>query len=44
VKNRFGKPADVYLWFRGEYQRFDPGDPLDGFDAAPGKPHGKGAE
>ncbi len=35
VKNRYGVPADVPLRFRGEYQRFDPGDPLDGFDSAP---------
>jgi hypothetical protein len=37
VKARYAKPADVHLRFRGEYQRFDPGDPLDGFDAAKGK-------
>lgn len=43
VKQRFGKPADVPLRFAGEYMRFDPGDPLDGIDAAPGKPRGKGA-
>jgi hypothetical protein len=42
VKNRFGRPADVHLRFSGKYQRFDPGDELDGFDAAPGKPSGKG--
>jgi replicative DNA helicase len=34
VKNRFGKPADVPLRFDGEYQRFDLGDTLDGFDSA----------
>jgi replicative DNA helicase len=42
VKQRFGRPADVHLRFSGEYQRFDPGDPLDGYDAAPGSPPGKG--
>jgi hypothetical protein len=42
VKNRYGKPADVFLRFSGEYQRFDPGDPLDRFDAAPRKAGGKG--
>lgn len=38
VKNRYGPAADLHLRFRGEFQRFDPGDPLDGFDAAPGRP------
>jgi hypothetical protein len=42
VKNRFGKPADVHLRFSGEFQRYDPGDPLDGFDAASGTARGKG--
>jgi replicative DNA helicase len=42
VKNRYGKPADVHLRFDGEYQRFDPGDPLDGFDAATGSARPKG--
>jgi replicative DNA helicase len=43
VKNRYGKPADVHLRFDAEHQRFDPGDPLDGFDAATGKAgRGKG--
>ncbi len=36
LKNRYGKPTDLYLRFSGEFQRYDPGDPLDGFDAAPG--------
>ena len=35
VKERFGRPRDIALRFRGEYQRFDAGDVLDGFDAAP---------
>ena len=35
VKERFGQPRDVPLRFRGEFQRFDPGDVLDGFDTAP---------
>ena len=38
VKARYARPADVYLRFDGAYQRFDPGDPLDRFDAAPGRP------
>lgn len=42
VKNRYGKPADVHLRFSGEFQRYDPGEPIDGFDAAPGTPKGKG--
>jgi replicative DNA helicase len=42
VKNRFGRPADIHLRFDGAYQRFDPGDALDGFDAAPGKAPRKG--
>jgi hypothetical protein len=37
VKHRFGRPADVHLRFAGEYQRFDPGEPLDSYDAAPGE-------
>jgi replicative DNA helicase len=35
VKHRFGRPADVHLRFAGEYQRFDRGDPVDGYDATP---------
>lgn len=34
VKFRFTRPRDVHLRFRGEYQRFDAGDELDGYDAA----------
>jgi replicative DNA helicase len=34
VKFRFTRPRDVHLRFCGEYQRFDAGDELDGFDAA----------
>jgi replicative DNA helicase len=37
VKHRFGRPADIHLRFAGEYMRFDPGDALDRYDAAPGK-------
>ncbi|OWK35544.1 DnaB-like helicase C-terminal domain-containing protein [Fimbriiglobus ruber] len=36
VKERFGRQRDISLRFCGEYQRFDAGDLLDGFDAAPG--------
>ena len=36
VKERFGRPRDIALRFCGEYQRFDAGDVLDGFDAAGG--------
>jgi replicative DNA helicase len=36
VKNRYGEPADVRLRFDGAYQRFDPADLLDVYDAAPG--------
>ncbi|MDB5311556.1 MAG: dnaB [Gemmataceae bacterium] len=42
VKHRYGKPADVQLRFDGEYQRYERGDPLDGFDAAPGRTQAKG--
>lgn len=35
VKERFGRPRDIPLRFCGEFQRFDAGDILDGFDAAP---------
>ncbi len=43
VKERFGRPRDIPLRFCGEFQRFDPGDPLDGYDAAPTPPpSGKG--
>jgi len=35
VKNRFGTMRDIPLRFCGEFQRFDAGDALDGFDAAP---------
>jgi replicative DNA helicase len=41
VKNRYGPTADIHLRFSREFQRYDRGDPLDGFDAAPGKPPGK---
>jgi hypothetical protein len=41
VKERFGRPRDIPLRFCGEFQRFDAGDPLDGYDAAP-PPSGKG--
>lgn len=34
VKNRFSSPRDVPLRFRGEFQRFEAGDELDGFGAA----------
>ena len=34
VKQRFGAMRDIPLRFRGEFQRFDAGDALDGFDAA----------
>ena len=34
VKNRFGPMRDIPLRFDGPCQRFDTGDPLDGFDAA----------
>ncbi len=36
VKNRFGMMRDIPLRFCGPFQRFDAGDTLDGFDAAPG--------
>ena len=42
VKNRYGKPADVHLRFEGAYQRFTAGDPLDGYDSAPGVAGRKG--
>jgi replicative DNA helicase len=42
VKARFHRPANINLRFSPEYQRFDPGDPLDGFDAAPGAGGKKG--
>jgi replicative DNA helicase len=42
VKNRYGKPADIRLRFNGQFQRYDPGDPLDGFDAAPVSTKGSG--
>lgn len=35
VKERFGQLRDVPLRFCGAFQRFDAGDVLDGFDAAP---------
>lgn len=38
VKERFGRPRDITLRFCGEFQRFDAGDILDGFDAAPEPP------
>lgn len=41
LKNRYGKPADIHLRFSGEFQRYDPGDPLDGFDAATGAGKGR---
>jgi replicative DNA helicase len=45
VKERFGRLRDIPLRFCGEFQRFDPGDPLDGYDAAPmPPPGGKGAQ
>ena len=34
-KQRFGALRDVHLRFFGSLQRFDAGDPLDGFDDAP---------
>lgn len=42
VKSRYGEPADVPLRFAGAYQRYDPGDVLDGFDAAPDPPRQRG--
>ena len=36
VKNRYRKPVDINLRFAGEFQRYERGDPLDNFDAAPG--------
>jgi replicative DNA helicase len=42
VKSRYGKLEDIPLRFRGEFQRYDPGDPLDSYDVAPGKPPRKG--
>ena len=42
VKQRFGPEIDIPLRFCGPLQRFDPGDPLDGFDAAPGPQQKKG--
>jgi len=35
VKERFGQLRDVPLRFCGAFQRFDAGDDLDGYDAAP---------
>lgn len=36
VKNRYRRPEDINLRFAGEFQRYEPGEPLDAFDAAPG--------
>jgi hypothetical protein len=44
VKNRYGKPADIHLRFNGAFQRYDPGEPLDGFDAACGAIQAKGSK
>ncbi len=35
VKNRFRQAQNIALRFCGEFQRFESGDALDGFDAAP---------
>ena len=35
VKERFGQLRDIPLRFCGAFQRFDAGDILDGYDAAP---------
>ena len=44
-KQRFGNPLDIPLRFDGAYQRFDIGDPLDGFDVIPDpKAKGEGAK
>jgi hypothetical protein len=37
VKNRYAKPTDIQLRFSGEFQRYDAGDSLDAYDAAPGR-------
>lgn len=37
VKERFGTPRDIPLRFHGEFQRFEAGDILDGFEVAPAR-------
>ncbi len=42
VKPRFGQPRDIPLRFDGRLQTFAAGNPLDAYDAAPGRTGGRG--